>query len=645
MAYSMQYTETALSFDTIRERLANHAATEGAREKLLALSPTLSEAENKAWQQQTTEARRVIEALGTPPVTTLAALEKLVATLKAEGLLSPSELLGLTQFLAAVRRMKAYLQRGAYLEVAMTTWEQGLVELPELADEIERCIRGEAVDNQASKTLFSLRKKAETLRGQIKMRLHSMLSKNPKWFSDTLVVSRGDRLALPVRREYRNQVTGTVLDVSASGSTCFIEPNAVGKLQQELQLAVLEAENEERRILYQLTEMAREALPTLIGDKEMLETLDFAFAKGKLSLAMRAVQPEMTMRRNLRLRQARHPLLDEESCVPMDMEMSPEQRGILITGPNTGGKTVALKTVGLLILMAQSGLHVPAAEALLPMCGEVLCDIGDGQSISENLSTFSAHMTNVLGILQRCDQQSLVLLDELGSGTDPNEGMGIAVAILEELRGRGCLLVATTHYPEVKEYAKQADGFCNARMAFDRESLRPLYRLELGEAGESCALYIAERLGFPQGLLERAHQAAYAGEGQQRETPAAISFSEAQTVPQTLHAPRLQAVKAMPAQSERAKGFQLGDAVLILPGEERGLVYAPADARGEVGVQVRGEKRRVPYKRLRLHLAAGELYPEDYDFSVVFDSVENRKARHKLDKGHHPDIQVKYEKT
>ena len=330
---------------------------------------------------------------------------------------------------------------------------------------------------------------------------------------------------------------------------------------------------------------------------------------------------------------ARHPLLNQDSAVPLDFEAGGKTSGVVITGPNTGGKTVALKTVGLLSLMAQSGLHVPADKvSSFSMHNLILCDIGDGQSIAENLSTFSSHMKNIIEILQQANKESLILLDELGSGTDPAEGMGLAMAVLDELCAKGCLFAVTTHYPEIKEYAANKPGLVNARMAFDKESLMPLYRLEIGEAGESCALYIAERLGMPWKMLKRAHEAAYGNSGEERWLEAAQSIPAAA---KTVTAPRIVKQKdPKPETQSRSGQFNIGDSVIVYPQKEIGIVYARSDEKGEIGVQVKGQKKRVNHRRIKLQVAASELYPEDYDFSIIFDSVENRKARRILERRH-----------
>jgi dsDNA-specific endonuclease/ATPase MutS2 len=383
---------------------------------------------------------------------------------------------------------------------------------------------------------------------------------------------------------------------------------------------------------------------------EAMETLDFIFAKAKLSMDMKAVPAEMNTDRRIRIDNGRHPLIKPSECVPLNFQIGNGITGIVITGPNTGGKTVSLKTVGLFSLMAQSGLHVPCDYANLCMNNAVLCDIGDGQSITENLSTFSSHITNIIHILSNTGQESLVLLDELGSGTDPAEGMGIAISILEELIQKGCLFVATTHYPEVKEFAEKAKGLINAKMAFDRESLKPLYRLEIGEAGESCALYIAKRLGLPKRMLERAYEEAYQKDGNPKRHAPGKDFLDDAAVdpsgdaPSSAPVPRTQkAVEPKPVNTKSAR-FHIGDCVLVYPQKKIGIVFKLSDEKGEVGVQIQKKKEFVNHKRLQLKVAATEMYPEDYDFSIIFDSVTNRKARHKMEKGYQPGLQITYEK-
>jgi len=290
--------------------------------------------------------------------------------------------------------------------------------------------------------------------------------------------------------------------------------------------------------------------------------------------------------------------------------------------------------VGLLSLMAQSGLHVPADErSSVCIFDSVWCDIGDGQSISQNLSTFSSHMTNIIDVLGKSTDSSLILFDELGSGTDPAEGMGIATAILEELLVKGCLFTVTTHYPEIKEFATGTQGVINARMAFDRESLMPLYRLEIGEAGESCALHIAQRLGMPAHILERAREITYSGTS----TITPTSHDESTNKESVIITVTPLEVNEEPEKDviiHRSQTFNIGDSVTVYPQKSVGIIYARANSKGELGVQIKGKKQLINHKRIKLRIAADELYPEDYDFSIIFDTVANRKARHLMSRKH-----------
>ena len=631
-------TYTALEFDSIRSQLAELSLSDAAKAKALSLRPSTDERECKARMRETTEAKHILEHHGNPPLTAMKELEKILTLVQKDAMLLPGQLEGVSQFLSACRRLKAYLKKAETPEGGIASYGGALDAIPALFEEIDRSIRDGRVNDDASPVLRSIRRKLENAHMAVKAKLESILRGKRDWFADSYVTMRAGRLVLPVKREYKNQVGGTVVESSNTGGTLFIEPAAVRKLQDEIALLQIEEENEIRRLLYTLTALVETALPALARNRECMETLDFIFAKAKLSAQMDAIPVPLTTDRRIVIRQGRHPLLDRQDCVPLDFTIGGDMRGVIITGPNTGGKTVALKTVGLLSLMAQSGLHLPVAEgSALCMNANVLCDIGDGQSISENLSTFSAHITSIIEILGNTTSESLVLLDELGSGTDPAEGMGLAVAILEELGRRGCLFVATTHYPEIKEYAAVTEGLCNARMAFDRESLQPLYRMEIGEAGESCALHIAARLGFPAHMLARAQTAAYGG---------VFAPDETQTEaapPLPADAPRIRREAPKRELPAHALRFHVGDSVTVYPNKVVGIVFRQSDKMGMVGVQMRDMKRFVNHKQLQLLVPASELYPEDYDFSIIFDSVVNRKARHKMEKGHQPGLTIVHE--
>ena len=609
-----------LEFDIILEKLAEKALSETAKARCLSLEPSLSEAEVRRWMDETTQARQIIEQTGTPPLSSMTELAKIIDLINIEAMLMPEQIENVLTFLLSCKKMKDYLRKAESTGLNIACYGGSIIELQELENEIKRCIVSGAVADKASSQLDGIRRQIVIAGDQIKEKLDDLLRKNKSWFSETFVSVRNGRYTLPVKREHRNDVSGSVIEMSNKGGTCFIEPHSVGKLQARLDELKIEEDSEVRRILYSLTASISENLRAIKLNMEAMETLDFLFAKGKLSLSMNASPVDINTDRKITIKNARHPLLSRESAVPLNFEIGHDYRGVIITGPNTGGKTVAIKTVGLLSLMAQSGLHVPAdSGSSLCMHNIVVCDIGDGQSITENLSTFSSHMKNVISILKQINEESLVLLDELGSGTDPAEGMGIAIGVLEALREKNCVFVVTTHYPEVKDYADNTQGLVNARMAFDKDSLLPLYRLEIGKAGESCALYIAERLGMPAKVLNRAHTAAYGTNAEVYQRSYAITEDENLAV-----LPRIVKLKTVETSlKEGGSAFSIGDSVFVYPNKEIGLVYARANEKGEVGVQVKGEKRLVNHKRLKLNVPASELYPDDYDFSIVFDTVEN----------------------
>ena len=625
----------------ILEKLKECAATENAGNRIMEMVPILSETELRKQQRDTTQARAMIELAGTPPIPAMEHVEEYLQKAVRGDMLLPEQLEETGMFLSAVRRLKSYLLRGEEGRISLAYYNQNLAFPEELQEEIERCIRGGRVDDYASAYLKDIKKQIQILEEKVSERAERALKTNRQYLNDSFVVTRNGRFCIPVKKECRSMVPGSVVEQSSTGATLFIEPEAVANLREELEIYRIEEDAEERKILYTLTNMTAEREAELMEDIRVIQKLDFMFAKGKLSLEMDAVEPKINLEQYMELKGARHPMLEKESCVPLDFQIGRGIRGVIITGPNTGGKTVAIKTVALMSAMACSGLHVPCREADICMQNQILCDIGDGQNISDNLSTFSAHIKNVLDILKRVRPDSLVIMDELGSGTDPQEGMGIAISILEELRRSGALLLVTTHYPEVKEYADRYGDVQNARMEFDRDSLKPLYRLKVGEAGESCALYIAKRLGFPDKMLAAAAREAY---GERSEALIQnMHLHGGSSRLEKLHAPRIEKAAVVRDSMDAVRKFTRGDSVTILPDEKIGIVVKPADKNGNVLVQLRNEKMLISHKRLRLKVAAAELYPEDYDFSIIFDTVEVRKARHKMGKHHMEGLEIEVE--
>ena len=619
-----------LGFDQIIHQLQDQAVSQAARQKLSETEPILHEGLCRARMEETTAARCVIENAGTPPLTDTEGTEQALAQAAQGGMLLPEQLTWIARFCSTVRRLRRYLENARIYSAGIASWVTELPDLNELQNEIERAVREDTVLDDASPLLKNLRRQRENTERAIREKLSQILLHHKKELADNYITQRNGIYVVPVQKRFQSAFPGTAVDTSAKGSTVFMEPSAVRALRQELETVQLDVDAEERRILWELSDRVASDEPLMRDALRVMTDLDVLFARAKLSMEMKARPVQITAERKIRLVNARHPLLNRETCVPLNLDLSLPNAGIAITGPNTGGKTVCLKTVGLLTLMAQSGLHIPCGEGtVIAMMDRVLCDIGDSQSISQNLSTFSGHMTNVIRILGECSRDSLVLLDELGSGTDPAEGSGLAAAVLEELLRRRCFFMVTTHDPQIKQWAEQTEQIVLGRMAFDRASLKPLYHLETGMSGESCAIEIARRLGMDEGLLGRARQVADHGPG---------AKPEPVRKPMRIPSGRLQRLSVK--KEGTFERFSMGDSVLLLPDQKNAIVYQPADDEGNVVIQFQGRKMTVRHNRLKLLVPASALYPPDYDFSIIFDTVANRKAAHTMERKYDPDAVI-----
>ena len=623
----MYKEEKIIEFDKIKDIWFGYALTKAAKKQIEEAKPYLEETKLLTALRETSQSRQMLELLGTPPMVSLEGMEEVLVIAQKGECLSVAQLILVQNALTAVERLKSYLNRGKSHEISICFYEENMETLSELREMIYLQIVNEQVADNASGLLKDLRGDIALAESKMREKAEQVIRSNKEYMSDSFSTFRNGHICVPVKKEYKFRISGSVIDKSSTGNTLFVEPSASAKYYEQLQELCIDEENEVRRILYELTCMVDEEAEVLRRNIQIMEKLDFVFSKGKLSQYYDGVAPQIVTERRLELEEARHPLMDKKICVPLNFSMGNGVNGVVITGPNTGGKTVALKTVALNCMLAQCGLHVACREATICMNSNYLCDIGDGQNLSENLSTFSAHITNVLDILKRVNEQSLVIMDELGSGTDPLEGMGIAVAILEELKKSGALFLVTTHYPEVKVYAGQTEGIVNARMTFDKENLKPMYQLVIGEAGESCAFHIARKLGMPVNMLKRAAEAAY---GRYEEE---ILFGE--EVSEGLkkeNSPRIARKKEANVKKRSHYTYQIGDSVMVYPDKRIGIVCKTENDKGVLQVQMPGKKIWINHKRIKLHVAATELYPEDYDFSIIFDTVENRKLRHQMER-------------
>lgn len=513
------HTLKVLEYDAIRQKLAAHCTTPLGAERACQMTPLTDIELIRLRLQQTTEARRLIDLAEPMSVRGAQDIRPAVSLARAGGVLTPEALLSVADTLETARRLRQFLLAREDRCPALCVLARQIEPLPEVIGEIRRCVREDAtLSDSASPELARIRQRLRHLHTRITERLQATLhsAQRRSMLQEPVITLRGDRYCLPVKAEYRAQFGGIVHDVSASGATLFMEPQEVVDLGNQIRAEQIAEQNESERILAELSALVGKHANALQVTCEMLGELDFIDARARLSVEWDAIEPELNTQGKIRLRKARHPLL-KPPVVPIDVELGDRFRILLITGPNTGGKTVTLKTVGLLTLLMQSGLHVPADSGTsMAVFAKVFADIGDEQSIEQSLSTFSAHITNIADMLPQCDEQTLVLLDELGAGTDPAEGAALAQAMLDYLLARRSRVMATTHYGELKTYAYARQGVQNASVEFDVQTLRPTYHLRIGRPGSSHAIVIAQRLGLPQTVIETA-QARLAG----RETESA----------------------------------------------------------------------------------------------------------------------------
>ncbi|TDT61035.1 endonuclease MutS2 [Fonticella tunisiensis] len=503
-------TLKVLEYDKIIEMLSQRAESSLGKKMCLELMPSSMMYEVRERLNETREAIDVVLRWGSMPLGGIKDIGETVKRAKMGFTLTPGELLGVCDILRCTKRLKGFMKEGSKSELYPIIYEtvESLVYIKNLQDAIELAIVSEdEISDRASEKLYSIRRAIRDKNSRIREKLQSMLSTYSKYLQDPIITIRGDRYVIPVKAEHKGNVPGLVHDQSSSGSTLFIEPMAVVELNNEIKELTLKEKAEIERILSELSERVAASADDLKYDNESIAYLDFLMAKAKFGLDLDGTIPEVNDDGILNIKAARHPLIDKEKVVPIDIRLGERYNALVITGPNTGGKTVTLKTAGLLTLMGMAGLAIPARDgSQISIFKNVFADIGDEQSIEQSLSTFSSHMTNIVKIMEKVDEGSLVLVDELGAGTDPTEGAALAMSILERLYQRGAKIIATTHYSELKVFAMEEEGFENASVEFDVDTLRPTYRLLIGIPGKSNAFEISKRLGLDEGVIERARE-------------------------------------------------------------------------------------------------------------------------------------------
>ncbi|MCX7771888.1 MAG: hypothetical protein N2376_02085 [Clostridia bacterium] len=635
-----------LEYKKIKSMLEGYTVSSMGKALVEKLQPEHDLTIIESWLEETEEARRLMDKGSSVPLSSLIGIDKVMEKLGKVVALQPDELWTIRNVLVGAGKMIQYMKNRLLAAPKVASYASSMYELEDLSTEIERCILDNRIDDKASPELARTRKRMAIVEERIESKLESIL-RSPAYkdmLQDAVVSMRGGSYVIPFKREHKRAVDGAVLDISSSGSTVFIEPAAIKALKSELDELRIEEEKEVFRILSTLTGIAEGYRKELLINVQTMAHYDFLFAKAKLANSMKAVLPVMNHENRIVIRSGRHPLIGSQA-VPLDFEIGADYRALVITGPNTGGKTVVLKTVGLFCLMAQSGLHVPAEQGTkLSVFTDILADIGDGQSIEQSLSTFSSHIRNIISIIKCAGPDTLVIMDELGTGTDPAEGMGLAVAVMERLYQSGCIMVCTTHYSEIKEFARTTPGFKNGCMLFDTRSLLPLYRLSIGIPGESNAFLISLRLGMDPALIERAHKITYKEDRHYEKPDASQASQEAEALvneevllsneeSRNTSIRRYETKKRIEKQKVES-AFKLGDCVFVTSMNRTGIVCELENARGEVGVMVMKKRFTVNKKRLRPFIDGKDLYPEDYNLDIVLETKDYRKTKKIMSKHH-----------
>lgn len=584
-----------LEYNKITEMLSAQAASSKAGKNLKRLRPMTDISSIREALAETGEAVDVIVRKGNIPLGQPYDIEESLTFARKGGSLTMRQLLQILYNLKVASNIITFLKSDLPPLPVIDGIREVIATFPRLAENIDRCILSEdEMADSASAELKNIRRSIARQNDAIRNRLNNILNSadNRTYLQDSIVTIRDGRYVIPVKAEHRSRFAGIIHDQSATGATLFIEPQVIVNMNNELRELELAEQVEIDRILAELSSAVAEHFSEIMNNQKLLIQLDMMFAKGKLAVKMQAEMPEISDERLMVLKEARHPLIDAGKAVPIDVSIGGSYSTLVVTGPNTGGKTVTLKTAGLLVMMAQSGLHIPAAgTSIIPVFKNVFADIGDEQSIEQSLSTFSSHMSNIVDILKEVDHQSLVLLDELGAGTDPTEGAALAISVLEKLKAYGACTIATTHYNELKKYALSTEGVENGSMEFDVKTLSPTYRLLTGIPGKSNAFEISRKLGLSEEIIDRASQLLERGDIRFEEVLDAIERDKKQAEEERMEAARLlnDMKKQQSDMEKRRQQLDLDEQKIISRAKEeaRDILKEARDTAGEVSRELR----------------------------------------------------------
>ena len=608
-----------LQYNELKEIVKSYCVSGLGKKLIDQLLPSSNVKVVKHRLTETSEARAILDEGGNVPFSGVSNIEHIITKLEKGMILDPSELLSISDFLRGCRRIKTFMSGKEFAAPTLASYARSMTEFLDVEEEINFSIKNNQVDSAASGELKRIRHHIQTAEQKIKDRLNQFLnsSANSKYIQEFIITLKDDRYTIPIKASFKNHVQGSVVEVSGKGATVFMEPNVVGKLSAELATLKSEEAMVEYQILATLTGLVLENLHPIKVNIELISQYDMIFAKAKFSRHVDGIEPKINDYGKIHLRDCRHPLLSGH-VVPLQFLIGEDYRSLVITGPNAGGKTIVLKTIGLVTLATMSGFHITAAKGTeIAVFDHVFVDIGDNQSLENALSTFSSHMKNLSEILRLANNNTLLLFDEIGSGTEPNEGAAIAISILEEFYLKGCITVATTHYGEIKRFSEMHSDFMNAAMQFNNETLEPLFKLLIGKSGDSNALWISRKMSVPEHVLKRAED--YMKNKEYRL--------------ERLNASKIRTPKEVVEVAENLVDYQKGDRVKLLDYNDFGIVYKEKDKYSNVTVFYKKEFLEVNEKRLTLEEKADELYPEGYDIDSLFIDYRTRKLNHDIERG------------
>ncbi len=567
---------------------------------------------------ETSEGRTLLDASYNIPFDGIFNVSPLIDKMEKGASLDPEDLSMMANFLRGCRKLKVFMKDKEGYAPTLSLYSNNITDLSYIEEEINISIVGNRIDSNASKELKKIRRHIDICEGKIKERLERFLknSENKQYIQEFFISQRNGRYTIPIKAAFKNQVEGAIIETSLKGNTVFIEPNVVGKYTSELAILKAEESIEEYKILATLTEMLYEKIKEIKINVEVISEYDMIWAKAKYSKDIDGIKPKINEHGYIKVVKGSYPLI--KNGVPLDFEIGKNYRSLIITGPNAGGKTVVLKTLGMLTLATQSGFHIKAKEGTeISIFNKIFVDIGDNQSVENALSTFSSHVKNLAYIIKESNKSTLLLFDEIGSGTEPNEGAALAIAILEELYQKGCITVATTHYGEIKNFSEQHPDFENAAMEFKKETLEPLYKLNIGKTGDSNALYISKKMGILDNIIEKTRR-----------------YIESKNYNyELIKDSKINKKKDFEEESVEYYEFAVGDKVLWLDKNESAIVYKEKDKYNNVIILFNKEFVEVNYKRLKLEIKASELYPEGYDLNQLFVDYKQRKLNNDIERG------------